>query len=100
MIKLNCWEYKKCGREPDGDKVKELGVCPASTESRTNGLNCGKNGGRVCWAINETLCENEKQGVYFLKLAKCLKCKFHKLVINEECDKFVQIEEVLLRFKE
>jgi hypothetical protein len=28
--KLNCWEVKKCGREPGGVKVKELGVCPAS----------------------------------------------------------------------
>jgi len=28
--KLNCWEFKKCGRQPGGPKVAELGVCPAT----------------------------------------------------------------------
>lgn len=26
-IEKNCWEFKKCGRETGGSKVKELGVC-------------------------------------------------------------------------
>jgi hypothetical protein len=25
----NCWEFKNCGREIGGIKVKEMGVCPA-----------------------------------------------------------------------
>jgi len=25
---LNCWEFKKCGREPGGEKASELGICP------------------------------------------------------------------------
>jgi len=32
MKNNNCWEYKKCGREPGGIKVHELGVCPATVE--------------------------------------------------------------------
>lgn len=34
MSRTNCWEYFKCGREPGGSKVDELGVCPAATEER------------------------------------------------------------------
>ncbi len=48
MKKINCWKYKKCGQEPGGNKVYELGVCPAATNSTANGINGGKNGGRIC----------------------------------------------------
>ncbi len=34
MGKLNCWDFKKCGRQSGGEKAHELGVCPASTEKR------------------------------------------------------------------
>ena len=34
IMKKNCWEYKKCGREVGGAKVKDLGVCPAATNSK------------------------------------------------------------------
>lgn len=33
MAKLNCWEFKKCGRETGGLKIKEMGVCPDATGS-------------------------------------------------------------------
>jgi len=26
---MNCWEFKKCGREKGGAKAKELGLWPA-----------------------------------------------------------------------
>jgi hypothetical protein len=29
MESTNWWEFKKCGREVGGSKVKELGFCPA-----------------------------------------------------------------------
>lgn len=29
-MKLNCWEFKKCGREPGGLKARERGACPAT----------------------------------------------------------------------
>ena len=25
-MSMNCWEFKKCGREPNGLKAKELGI--------------------------------------------------------------------------
>lgn len=34
----NCWEFKKCGREPGGAKASELGVCPAATDASSDGL--------------------------------------------------------------
>ena len=30
--KQNCWEYMKCGREPEGEKVAELGICRAAAD--------------------------------------------------------------------
>jgi hypothetical protein len=45
MNKMNCWELKKCGREPGGAKTAEYGVCPAAESTDSNGVNSGKNGG-------------------------------------------------------
>jgi hypothetical protein len=84
MAKQNCWEYKKCGREPSGAKAEELGVCPASTETRAAGINGGKNGGRACWPIAGTLCGGEVQGTFAQKLNNCIQCDFYQLVGAEE----------------
>ncbi len=56
MAKINCWEFKKCGRQPGGTNVAKEGICPASVERRTNGIHGGRNGGRCCWAILATQC--------------------------------------------
>jgi len=82
--KLNCWEHKKCGREPGGSKIKELGICLATTEIRANGINQGKNAGRACWAVAGTLCGGIVQGTFAMKLGNCLKCDFYKIVLHEE----------------
>ncbi len=83
-MKQNCWESKKCGREPGGANSIELGVCPAATETRVNGMNSGKNGGRTCWAIAGTLCGGKVQGAFATKLTNCMSCDFYKLVGTEE----------------
>ena len=83
-MKINCWDYKKCGRNPGGDKVEELGVCPAATEGRLNGANQGQNGGRICWLVTNTLCKSEIQGDFIGKLGNCVKCDFFKRVFREE----------------
>lgn len=82
-MKQNCWEMKRCGREPGGRNVAELGVCPAATEIRLDKINDGKNGGRCCWAIAGTLCKGELQGTYAMKITNCLKCDFYKQVEQE-----------------
>ncbi len=81
--KLNCWEFHKCGRGPGGDRVTELGVCPASTERSCSGINNGKNGGRMCWAIAGTFSTGRVMGAFARELS-CLNCDFLRFVCREE----------------
>lgn len=89
MLKQDCWDVKKCGREPGGKNVAELGLCPAASEGKMNGINDGKNGGRVCWVVTGTFCSGKVQGTYAQKAMSCLKCDFFKQVQNEEGPEFV-----------
>ena len=63
-IKLNCWEFMKCGQEKEVAKITEYDVCPAVTKTSANGINGGKNGGRICWAIEGTLCNEKIKGTF------------------------------------
>ena len=98
-MKLNCWEHKKCGREPGGGKVRELGMCPAAKERRLDGIHGGKNGGRTCWAVAGTFCGGEVQGTYAEKYGNCRKCDFYDLVWEQETHNFVLIKDLLARLK-
>ena len=89
MKRKNCWEVKRCGREPGGENSKKLGVCPAALPNEYDGVNKGKNAGRFCWAVTGTLCEGEIQGVYAKKLINCLRCKFLKQVNEDEGRNFI-----------
>jgi hypothetical protein len=82
-MKQNCWEANRCGREPGGRNVAELGVCPAAIETRVHQINEGMNGGRCCWAIAGTLCKGQKQGTYAMKIVNCVNCDFYKQVEQE-----------------
>jgi hypothetical protein len=84
MEKLNCWEFKQCGREPGGSHVHEWGICPASIAKSLNGLHGGTNGGRACWFVVGTLCNEEVQGTYAKKFKSCIYCDFFKIVKEEE----------------
>ncbi len=88
MPKQNCWEFKKCGREPKGGKESELGVCPAATDISANGLNGGKNGGRICWDIAGTLGRGQAQCFFGEDLTLCTSCGFFWLVRKEEGNNF------------
>lgn len=83
-MKLNCWEFKKCGRGPGGSKVSELGICIAASNAKMDKSNNGKNGGRSCWVIAGTLCGGKVQGSYALKTQNCRICEFFTLVQSEE----------------
>ncbi len=100
MKKINCWEFKKCGRQPGGDKEEELGTCPASLEEAADGLNSGVNGGRSCWALAGTLCGNKVQGTFASKLANCLQCDFYQSVVREEGSEFVKARDILKRLQQ
>jgi len=82
--RLNCWEFKKCGREPGGAKVAELGVCPAAQEKLFDGIFGGRNSGRACWVVAGTFCKGEVQGTFAQKFKNCSKCEFFRLVQREE----------------
>lgn len=82
--KLNCWEYKKCGRQPGGHKAEELGICPATVHEQLDGAHGGKNAGRACWAIAGSLCGGKIQGTYAQKLVNCWRCDFMNRVKQEE----------------
>jgi hypothetical protein len=63
---LNCWEFKKCGREAGGAKAKELGVCPAYPDH-----------GHSCATLVGTFCGGKVQGSFAQKLPSCIKCEFY-----------------------
>ncbi|MEW6536455.1 MAG: two-CW domain-containing protein [Candidatus Auribacterota bacterium] len=63
---MNCWEFKKCGREKGGAKEKELGVCPVYPDH-----------GKHCARVKGTLCGGEIQGGFSSKLSNCMQCTFY-----------------------
>lgn len=87
--KANCWEVMRCGREPNGANVGSLGVCPAAQDMPADGLNGGRDGGRICWAVAGTFCGGTVQGQYAQKRASCMLCVFYKRVRQEEGDRFL-----------
>lgn len=94
MSKINCWEFKKCGREPGGRNESEFGTCPAAIEFTIDGMNQGKNGGRSCWAVSGTFCEDEIQGTFASKLSDCTQCDFYRLVVKEQGGQFFDTREI------
>ncbi|MGA2192713.1 MAG: two-CW domain-containing protein [Nitrospirota bacterium] len=94
-MKMNCWEFKKCGRQPGGQKVAELGTCIAAQDKRLDGVHGGNKAGRSCWIIKGTLCGGQVQSVFASKLANCLNCEFYKSVVAEEGDGLKTATELL-----
>lgn len=88
-MKKNCWEFKNCGRHAKGEHEKDLGICPATTNTKLNGIHGGKNSGRACWVIAGTFCKGEVQGSFAQKFKNCEKCDFYQHVRNEEGSNFV-----------
>jgi hypothetical protein len=88
MAKLNCWEVKKCGRQPGGEKVEEFGICPTSENAEADGINDGTNAGRICWAVTGTFCGGKKQGTFANKRMNCMTCEFYKSVKQDERAEF------------
>jgi hypothetical protein len=64
---MNCWEFKKCGREGGGARAKELGVCSAYPVH-----------GKHCAPIAGTLCGGQVQGSFAQKVVTCMRCDFFK----------------------
>ena len=84
MKKLNCWEINDCGREPGGFAAGYLGVCPAAQDKSSDGINNGKNGGRICWAVAGTFCRGRIRGRFALETISCVICDVFKQIMSEE----------------
>ena len=100
MKKLNCWEHKRCGREPGGIKFHELGICPATSEERLDGMHDGKNSGRACWVIAGSMCGGKVQGTFAQKYGNCVICDFFNNVKQEEGTDFTLSSSLLVKLNE
>ena len=89
MDRRNCWEVCRCGREPGGNRADTEGICPAAVAQEFDGINGGRNGGRVCWAISGTVCNGCVQGTFAEKLPSCVMCDFFRQVKLRERAEFV-----------
>ncbi|MCF6290686.1 MAG: NAD-dependent epimerase/dehydratase family protein [Desulfobacterales bacterium] len=99
LKKLNCWEFKKCGRGPGRTSTDELGICPAARENRLNGVHGGRYSGRACWTVAGTFCGGRVQGTFAKKSDACKACDFYNLVLGEEGPDFQQPVALLKRLK-
>ena len=98
-MKKNCWQVKKCGREPGGPGVHQMGTCPASVEQKLNGIHDGDCAGRACWIIAGTLCGGMAQGSFAQKYQSCEACDFYQMVRQEEGLKFKMSTLLLARLR-
>ena len=99
-MKVNCWEYKRCGREPGGKNARKKGVCPAATSASLSGTHGGKNSGRVCWVVAGTMCDGKVEGSFAKKYDDCRACDFYRLVKAEEGSNFVITIDLLKSLKD
>ena len=83
--KLNCWQFKNCGREKGGLMSETLGVCPVAQAMRCDGQNGGIAAGRVCWMIGNS--GNRLTRSSLCPSSNCCRCEFYRRVIYEEADK-------------
>lgn len=88
-VKKNCWEVKNCGRKLGGHLVEEHGVCPAAAKDKFDGVNDGRNAGRVCWSVAGTFCNGVVQCTFATKIDSCLQCPFFQQVATEEDFDFI-----------
>ncbi len=62
MGKLNCWNWKNCGRYPSGPKIKELRVCRVAEYDESDDFLGGREAGRGRMYVSGTLCGGKVQG--------------------------------------
>ena len=99
VSKLNCWEFKGCGRQPGGIREHDLGGCPVTREKRLDGVHDGVTAGRACWVVAGTSCKGELQGTFARERKKCDACDFYMKVYHEECSSFRSSAELLSLIK-
>ena len=96
---LNCWEKKQCGLEPGGFRVREFGICPVAIATKANSIHGGINGGRACWAVEETITFCNVQCKEDENITSCEDCDFYTEVKSQEGFNLLQPAEILSRLK-
>lgn len=81
LHKLNCWEFKNCGREPGGLLAEHLGQCPVAVAMKFDGINGGIGGGRICWIVNN---QGGCPAMGGTRASGCHECDFYRRVVFEE----------------
>jgi len=99
-MKKNCWEIKHCGRELNGDRLKDFGVCPVAMTTKLDGVHGGNNAGRCCWVVAGTYCNGKPQGLFVDKFSTCEQCEVYKLVKKEEYPHFSLANILLKKLRE
>ncbi len=51
--------------------------------TNADGINGGKNAGRICWLIANTMCKCDTGGIFEEMIRTCGECDFYKLVKEE-----------------
>jgi hypothetical protein len=82
-VKKNCWEFKGCGQERRGRNNSRV-KCPVPELTASNGINSGKNAGRICWLVAHTMRKGETETTFAEMIKTCGECDFYKLVKKEE----------------
>jgi hypothetical protein len=90
---------QKLSKNSRGSDVEKYGICPVYTDDFTNGINCGKNGGRICWIISGTDNNGKNQRINSNNFLKCMKCDFHNLVQKEEGKDFKSAKDIYILFE-
>jgi hypothetical protein len=92
--KLNCWEFKKCGRQKGGLMVTVLGECQVSKYMKFDGLNEGIGGGRACWMVSHSPVNQERPQRPCSR--RCYTCEFYRRVVFEQeektCFRFASVD--------
>ncbi len=70
-VKINCWEYTKCGVE-NAEGAANM-RCPAYPDY-----------GKICWSIAGTFCGKRVSGAIAQKLGNCKKCDFYQRVAERK----------------
>ena len=93
-MKLNCWEFTKCGRQAEGANQEAEGLCPTSGEIRLDGIHDGISAGRACWVVAGTFGKCKACCSLVPKFKDCTECDFYKAVKSEEGDGFLSLEDI------
>ena len=80
---INCWDFRQCAHGPGSTDP-----CPVVDDVASDGVNSGKNAGRICWTVSNTPCFNNDANSFPQKRKICVSCSFYHRVKREEGEGF------------